>query len=208
MSQGVSQSIKGTIMIDGNMKIIDKEMYLTLQDYVIDMSSSKDDLSIYIKQVQSVLDTIKGKTVRINLTEGSREGPSTTQVISTIKTVLDILEQKPLLTPYKGWEGRYALEPKKSTLDTIGMLINGPMSNGEFNSMRKDFRVNKLWYRDITDGYEYMIRINENGTTGDIKLLSMSGAYTATMNLTNKRGNKATVEIRNGYMKFDADDTG
>lgn len=73
--------------------------------------------------------------------------------------------------------------------------------------MRKEFHLHPIWYRDTDNGYEYMIRVNDDGTTGDIRLTSISDSYTANMNLTNKRGNKAIAEVRRGYVKFDADDT-
>lgn len=203
---GAYRSVKWSLMFDGNMKTIDDEMYMTLNDYALELSGDMGDMSSKINEAKTLIDSIKGKTVRIELPENYGQ-PSAGKIITTMKTILDVLEEKPLLTPYKVWNGQYALEPKKSTLEAIWVAIETPLPASEFNDIRKEFHLHPVWYRDIDNGYEYMIRVNDDGTTGDVKLYSINEAYTFTSELTNKRGNKMSAKIQNGYLDFDMDDT-
>lgn len=56
-------------MLDGNMKTIDNEMYMTLNDYALELSGDMGDMSSKINETKTLIDSIKGKTVRIELPE-------------------------------------------------------------------------------------------------------------------------------------------
>jgi hypothetical protein len=192
---GKTKSIKGNAKIDGNMKTIGSDMYFTLRDYTIELSTDDKSMTTELKDIKATLDAFKGKTVHVKLPENASQLDGK-KILATFKSVLDVLEKEPLLTPYKKIDNHFALEPKRSTLNIIGTTIDAPITDENYLSMRKDFHANPVWYGVLNNGYELWVNINEHGASGEMRLSAISNTYAFTSYLVGSNNEKMNMEIR------------
>ena len=145
------------------MKKIDKDTYVTLNDYSINLIANGKTIDAQIAAVKTYLDAFKGKTVKI---PASEEIPqmSGQEALATFKKILDTLETQPLLTPYKNWNGRYALEPKKSTLQALATITGKDFSDADYLDLRSEFRTDPIYYVEKNGGYEFSLPIHDGST--------------------------------------------
>lgn len=121
-----------------NLKVVDKEMYLTLKDFSFDTSKITDkDLLKSIDEGMKMFDSYKWKTIHIpaqNWTSWLKF--DTTAQIANLKSVLDILTKESLLSPYKKeWEW-FLLTVNKNTITKLAKIYWQEISDSDFTSMK------------------------------------------------------------------------
>lgn len=199
---GAAQKLNATFKIDGSIKMFEDEVFLTVNSYSLDATSDLKDFDKQLKEAKTYLDAFKGKTVSIKIPKNSGQ-PNREKILTSFKKVLDALETKSLLTPYKKWNGSFALEPKKDTIQACATAIDETFDENDFLEVRKSFRTNPVWYTQKSNGYELLLPITSTNGNGEMKLTHLSGEYSYTVKTENK-SSKFNMEIKKDFFSLDA----
>jgi len=122
-------AIAGTIVVDGNMKIVDKVLYLQLRDYSVSMQNATADIIAMVDGLKAQLDIYKGKSVFVKMPEGAGNSNG----LKALNDILDILDTQSLLMVKKEIAGTYFLSLKKSTIEAL-QNATGEKRNASFDS--------------------------------------------------------------------------
>lgn len=196
------KTVSGDLSIDGSIKMIDQDLYLTLRDYSLSTNltgKEKDALDKSIKEFTQY----KGKTVKISLPSSSNKAVkiNQTEIISQLKKTLSVLEENSLFTPYKKIGDTYTMTLKDSTIQSIGTIYGKKVQVvTDIAQAKKEMRKIPLLYTNADGKKTLFVRINEKDANGMASLSKENGEYSYLLDVKNPAGPKSVhLLIKDGF---------
>lgn len=198
------KTVSGELSIDGSMKVIDQDLYLTLRNYSVNTNltgEEKDNLDKSLKEFAQY----KGKTVKISLPSSSGKAVKINQaeIISQLKKTLAILEQNSLFTPYKKIGDTYTLTLKDSTIESIGAVYDQKTSPADIAQAKKAMRKAPLFYTVASGKNTLFTYIDGNSANGTASLSKQDGEYSFLLDIHNPkdRSEKAYLLVKKDFVE-------
>ncbi len=185
------------IMVDGSIKLIDHDIYVSLRDYnILPPKSQQVDISSYIETIKE----IKGKVYHQKLTSEftSALAESTKErelLLRSIEPILDILMNNSILTPIAKQGDKHVLALSSKTAKLLSRIIQEHKSSifsdfptelaasiplpldirtdGKqiyFSKLSEDIRLSGVVSRDLTNAILLNMNMSEVGTSDPWKL--------------------------------------
>jgi len=182
--------IIGNVNFKINAKIIDKEVYFTLNDYLFNFDWIKDaSIQQMITTYKTMLEPYKWKTIHIpaETSSGQLKFDSASQ-LSNLKSAIDLLTKKSLLTPYKkNWDW-FLLAPNKETVSALVKIYWWEFTEEQYMEMKKTLNnypllyVDNNWSAKITSSVndkwnQYNLTIEKKWVDYSIELSSKKTTY-------------------------------
>ncbi len=190
------ETISGDLSIDGSVKIIENDVYLSLRDYTLNTNlkgSQKTDLEKSMKEFAQY----KGKTVKIPLssTGASTKSFNQAEILAQLKKTLSILEEKSLLTPYKKIGDIYTLTLKDETIQSIGSIYSQDIKTAEITKAKQEMRKNPIFYSSTDGKKTIFMQVNESDASGLISLTKKDTGYSLLVDVHSLRNSSDSVYI-------------
>lgn len=187
------ETVTGSLSIDVSVKMIDKDMYVTLQDFSLSTSFSGIP--------QEAIDNInayKGKTIKIPLSDSLKDstgGFDQTETLSRLKLLLSILEEQSLLAPYKKIGDIYSLTLRDDTVKSIGAVFEEDISDADIKIAKKEMKQTPIRYKVSGGEKTIFMNINERDATGKASLSNSAGEYNFLLDVKNPKKTSDTVHL-------------
>lgn len=194
LEKSKGETVSGDLSIDGSMKMIDQDLYLTLRDYSLSTNltgKEKDALDKSLKEFTQY----KGKTVKISLPASSNTKINQAEVISQLQKTLTVLEANSLFTPYKKIGDTYTLTLKDSTIQSIGTIYGQKVQATDIAQAKKEMRKIPLLYANVDGRKTLFVRINGNSANGMASLSKQNGEYSFLLDTKNPKDSSESVHL-------------
>ncbi len=126
---GIADGFHGHVMVDMNLKIINKDTYITLKDATITSDATDMVTGLALDKIRETIALYKGKTVRI-LPPDDASDPSSKMtpemmrgVFQSLSKVLGILDSQSLLTPVRRTDSGYILGVRTDTVNALAQVF-------------------------------------------------------------------------------------
>lgn len=193
--QTPGKTVSGDLSIDGSMKMIDRDMYLTLRDYSFNIDLPETE-RVSIDEFLKNLAQYKGKTVKISIPSSeSTTKLSSAEMLSQLKKVLMVLDTNSLLTPYKKIGDTYTLTLKESTIESISTIYDQKMPSADIVQAKKEMRKMPLLYTTASGKSTLFVRINENNANGMASLSKQDGEYSFLLDTKNPKNSSESMHL-------------